>query len=48
LQVTLQVVPAQTALPLVGFAQAVQPLAEHPDAMLLSATQEAPAPVPHR
>jgi hypothetical protein len=48
LQVTLQVVPAQTALPLLGFAQAEQPVAVQPDAMLLSATQEAPAPVPHR
>ena len=47
-QVTLQVVPAQAAVPLVGVAQAVQPLAEHPEATLLLATQVAFAPAPHR
>lgn len=47
LQVTLQVVPVQLAFPLLGFAHAVQPLAVQPDAMLLLATQLAPAPVPH-
>ena len=47
-QVTLQVVPVQAAVPLVGFAQAVQPPAEQPEATLLLATQFAFGPVPHR
>ncbi len=47
-QVTLQVVPLHAAAPLVGVAQAVQPLAEHPEATLLLATQAAFAPAPHR
>ena len=47
-QVTLQVVPLHAAVPLVGAAQAVQPVAEHPEATLLLATQFAFAPVPHR
>ena len=47
-QVTLHVVPLQTAVALVGAAQAVQPLAEHPEATLLSATQVPFAPFPHR
>jgi hypothetical protein len=48
LQLTVHVVPLHIAFPLVGFAQALQPFAVQPDAMLLSATHEAPAPVPHR
>jgi hypothetical protein len=48
LQVTLQVVPLQEAVPLVGVVHAVQPLALHPEATLLLATQVAAAPVPHR
>ena len=40
--------PLHAAVPFVGVAQAVQPFAEHPDATLLSATQFAFAPVPHR
>jgi hypothetical protein len=47
-QVTLHAFPAQVAVPFVGFAQAVQPLAVQPDAGLLFATQLAFAPVPHR
>ena len=47
-QVTLQVVPLQAAVPLVGVAHAVQPLAEQPDATLLLATQVAFGPPPHR
>jgi hypothetical protein len=46
--VTLQVVPLQAAAPFVGVAQAVQPLAVQPEATLLSATQRAFAPAPHR
>ena len=47
-QVTLQVVPLQTAVALAGIAHAVQPLAVHPEATLLLATHRAVAPVPHR
>jgi len=49
-QVTLHVVPVHEAVPVpvVGAAQAVQPLAVQPDAGLLFATQLAFAPVPHR
>jgi hypothetical protein len=46
--VTLQVLPLQVAVPLVGAAQAVQPLAVQPEATLLLATQFAFAPFPHR
>ena len=46
-QVTLHVVPLQTAVALVCAAQAVQPLAEHPEATLLLATHLKFAPVPH-
>jgi hypothetical protein len=48
LQLTLQAVPLQIALPLLGFAQALQPLRVQPDATLLSATQVPVAPVPQR
>ena len=41
-QATLQVVPAQTAVPEVGVVQALQPVAVQPEAGLLSATQFAP------
>ena len=47
-QVTLQVIPAHTAVELAGDAQAVQPVAEHPEATLLLATQVAFAPFPQR
>ena len=47
-QVTLHVVPLQTAVALVGAALAVQPLAEHPEAGLLSATQVPFAAPPQR
>jgi hypothetical protein len=47
-QVTLHVLPVQVAVPLVGAAQAVQPLAVQPEATLLLATQFAFAPFPHR
>ena len=47
-QVTLQVVPLQAAAPLVGVAQAVQPLAEQPEATLLLATHVPFAGEPHR
>jgi hypothetical protein len=47
-QVTLQVVPVHAAVPLVGVAHAVQPLAVQPEATLLSATQAAFAPAPHK
>ena len=47
-QVTLHVVPLQTAVALAAAAHAVQPLAVHPEAMLLLATQVAFAPCPHR
>ena len=43
-QVTLQVVPLQTAVPLAASAQAVQPLAEQPEATLLLATQSRSRP----
>jgi len=46
-QVTLHAVPLHTAVALAPAAQAVQPLAVHPDAMLLLATHVAVAPVPH-
>jgi hypothetical protein len=46
--VTLQVVPLHAAVPLVGVAQAVQPLAEQPEATLLFATQVPFAVPPHR
>jgi hypothetical protein len=46
--VTLHVLPVQVAVPLVGAAQAVQPLAVQPEATLLLATQFAFAPFPHR
>jgi hypothetical protein len=46
--VTLQVVPLHAAVPFVGVAQAVQPLAEHPDATLLLATHVPFAVPPHR
>lgn len=47
-QVTLQVVPLHTAVALVPAVHAVQPLAVHPEATLLLATQVAFAPCPHR
>jgi hypothetical protein len=47
-QVKLHVAPLHTAVALAGDAQAVQPLAEQPDATLLFATQVAFAPAPHR
>jgi hypothetical protein len=47
-QVTLHVVPLHTAVALAGDAQAVQPLAEHPEATLLLATHVAVAPCPQR
>jgi hypothetical protein len=46
--VTVQVFPVQAAVPLVGAAHAVQPLAVQPEATLLLATQFAFAPLPHR
>lgn len=46
-QVTLQVVPLQTAVLFAGCAQAVQPFIVQPDATLLFATQVAFAPAPH-
>jgi hypothetical protein len=46
--VTLQVVPLHAAVPLVGVAQAVQPLALQPEATLLFCTHVAFAPCPHR
>ena len=46
-QVTLHVVPLQTAVELVGEAHAVQPLAEQPEATLLLATHVVFAPCPH-
>jgi hypothetical protein len=46
-QVTLHVVPLQTAVALAGDAQAVHPAAEHPEATLLLATHVPFAPVPH-
>jgi hypothetical protein len=48
-QVTVQVLVAlQAAVPFVGVAQAVQPLAVHPEATLLFATQVPFAVPPHR
>jgi hypothetical protein len=41
-QVTLQVVPLQTAVLFAGAAHAVHPFIVHPDAMLLLATQLVP------
>jgi len=40
LQSTPQVVPLQIALPLGGSGQAVQPVAVHPEAMLLFCTHD--------
>jgi len=47
-QVTLHVVPLQTAVALAAAAHAVQPLAVHPEATLLLATHVAVAPCPQR
>ena len=44
---TVHVFPLHAAVPLVGVAQAVQPLAVQPEATLLFATQVMFAPVPH-
>ena len=45
-QVTPQVGPLHTGLPSLGSTQAVQPVAEHPEATLLLATHTVLAPVP--
>jgi len=46
--VTPHVLPLHAAVPFVGVAHAVQPLAVQPEATLLFATHCAFAPVPHR
>jgi hypothetical protein len=48
LQVTPQVVPLRTGLPLDGSVQAVQPVAVQPEATLLLATQVPFAAEPQR